>query len=379
MAIYGVRTHPLDPVVEHVFPGDLALGDTVCVPTEDGETLGEVTGIRPDGPEEETAALPAILRVADADDLARAEENLKPAREAAAFCRACIVSRRMEMKLTDVAVHLDRGKYVFYFTAPGRIDFRELVKDLVHQYRARIELRQIGVRHETQLIGAVGNCGMVCCCRRYLRRFAPVTIRMAKEQNLFLNPAKISGICGRLLCCLAYEQENYDQFHRECPRTGKRYQTRRGPLKVLRANMFRNSVTVLSEAGEEQEISLDEWRTLESRRPDSPAERGRAPEAASERPKDGADGPDGGDSALPAADGPDGPNGPGGMDDADGMGGMNGPHGPHGPHGSDGAAPAAPARRTPSHAPKAARRGGEGGGSGSSGGGGRPQKRRRRR
>ena len=129
-------------------------------------------------------------------------------------------------------VLLDRSKMIFYFTAPTRIDFRELVKDLVREYRTRIELRQIGVRHETQMLGALGNCGMVICCRRYLKNFAPVTIKMAKEQNLFLNPAKISGICGRLLCCLSYEQDNYDNFHAQAPKIGKRYTTDLGMLKV---------------------------------------------------------------------------------------------------------------------------------------------------
>ena len=172
------------------------------------------------------------------------------------------------MKLVDVEVFFDRSKLIFYFTAPARIDFRELVKDLVREYRARIELRQIGVRHETQMVGAVGNCGMVCCCRRYLRKFAPVTIRMAKEQNLFLNPAKISGICGRLLCCLSYEQENYDRFHHNCPRLGKKYQTTQGTMKVLRANMFRNSLSVLNENNEEQELTLEEWQALDPHRPE---------------------------------------------------------------------------------------------------------------
>ena len=137
-----------------------------------------------------------------------------------------------------------------------------MVKDLVAEYRARIELRQIGVRHETQMIGAMGNCGQLCCCRRHLHQFAPVTIRMAKEQNLFLNPAKISGICGRLLCCLSYEQDNYEQFHRESPRPGKKYQTDRGLLKIVRVSMFQNSVSALDEKNTEIEISLDDWPGL---------------------------------------------------------------------------------------------------------------------
>ncbi|MCL1985818.1 MAG: hypothetical protein FWG59_05160, partial [Betaproteobacteria bacterium] len=209
----------------------------------------------------------AVLRAATDADRAAAEANEELARRARRFCQESIRNRELDMKLVDVEVYFDASKIVFCFTAPARIDFRELLKDLVREYRARIELRQIGVRHETQITGAVGNCGMVCCCRRFLRKFAPVTIRMAKEQNLFLNPAKISGICGRLLCCLSYEQENYDAFHRECPRLGKKYQTSQGAMKVLRANMFRNSLSVLNEDNEEQEVSLEEWRALTPHRP----------------------------------------------------------------------------------------------------------------
>ncbi|MCL2123891.1 MAG: hypothetical protein FWH34_07335, partial [Desulfovibrionaceae bacterium] len=209
-----------------------------------------------------------VLRPATDADKAAADANEELARNARRFCRESIRSRELDMKLVDVEVSFDASKIVFFFTAPARIDFRELLKDLVREYRARIELRQIGVRHETQMVGAVGNCGMVCCCRRFLRKFAPVTIRMAKEQNLFLNPAKISGICGRLLCCLSYEQENYDAFHRECPRLGKKYQTSQGAVKVLRANMFRNSLSVLNDLNEEREVSLEEWRALLPRRPE---------------------------------------------------------------------------------------------------------------
>ena len=181
----------------------------------------------------------------------------------------CIRYRRLDMKLVDVEVFFDRSKFIFYFTAPNRIDFRDLVKDLVREYRARIELRQIGVRHETQMVGAIGNCGMVCCCRGHLRKFAPVTIKMAKEQNLFLNPSKISGICGRLLCCLSYEQENYENFSRISPRIGKRYQTDKGEMKILRTNMFRNSLVGVDENNAEVEMSLAEWLALNPRLPDN--------------------------------------------------------------------------------------------------------------
>lgn len=249
----------------------VAVGDRVIVETDQGQGIGEVVALRGDLPEdagETEADLRPILRVASGEDLEQAAENEKLGDEARAFCNECIRGRDLEMKLVDVEVFFDRSKIIFYFTAPTRIDFRELVKDLVKNYRTRIELRQIGVRHETQMIGAVGNCGMVCCCRRFLRKFAPVTIKMAKEQNLFLNPAKISGICGRLLCCLSYEQENYEEFHRRCPRLGKKYLTSRGAVKVLRANMFRGSLALLTESNEEVEVTLEEWQQMEPRRPE---------------------------------------------------------------------------------------------------------------
>ena len=205
---------------------------------------------------------PSTIRLAHEDEILKATEQEELAVQAFEFCKACIKEHGLEMKLVDVEVLLDRSKMIFYFTAPTRIDFRELVKDLVREYRTRIELRQIGVRHETQMLGALGNCGMVICCRRYLKNFAPVTIKMAKEQNLFLNPAKISGICGRLLCCLSYEQDNYDNFHAQAPKIGKRYITDLGMLKVVRTNMFKNIAVVVNEQGQEQEIDVDEWKNL---------------------------------------------------------------------------------------------------------------------
>ena len=275
MPIYGLRFRALGQTLYHTGPADLAVGDHVLIAADQGQALAQVVS----GPYDyvagvEPESLTPIERRATEEDLAEGRTNEKLAREATEFCRQCIRDRRLDMKLVDVEVFFDRSKLIFYFTAPARIDFRELVKDLVREYRARIELRQIGVRHETQMVGAVGNCGMVCCCRRYLRKFAPVTIRMAKEQNLFLNPAKISGICGRLLCCLAYEQENYDRFHRNCPRLGKKYQTTQGSMKVLRANMFRNSLSVLNENNEELELTLEEWQALEPHRPEAPQQQG---------------------------------------------------------------------------------------------------------
>ena len=208
-------------------------------------------------------AIQAILRPAAPDDLKRAESNRELSREANIFCMQRARYHNLDMKMVQAEYLLDGSKIIFYFTAPNRIDFRELVKDLVKEFRTRIELRQIGVRHETQMIGATGNCGMVCCCRRYMRHFAPVTIKMAKEQNLFLNPAKISGTCGRLLCCLAFEQEGYEEFHRRCPKMSKKYITNRGVVKVLRSSIFRNTLSLLPEEGEEFEVTLDEWQAMD--------------------------------------------------------------------------------------------------------------------
>ncbi|MEL7640262.1 MAG: regulatory iron-sulfur-containing complex subunit RicT [Solidesulfovibrio sp.] len=244
------------------------VGDDVLVQTEQGLGMGKVALVRDAPPEDnEGQEIKPIFRLPTPEDLDIKRENDILAREAHAYCRKCIESRALEMKLVDVEVLHDRGKIVFYFTAPGRIDFRELVKDLVKAYHTRIELRQIGVRHETQMLGAIGNCGQMCCCRRFMRKFAPVTIKMAKEQNLFLNPTKISGICGRLLCCLSFEQDNYEQFQKKCPRVGKKFSTSLGLVKVLRTNLFRETVTVLDETGEERELTVDEWSAVIESRP----------------------------------------------------------------------------------------------------------------
>lgn len=307
MTLYGIQFRPCGQIYSFLSP-DLPLGmkDAVIVEADQGINLGWVARITDedetpaaasleesatDGGAETTArepdaealhddlteggeagrSLKTVIRKATQEDLARLEENRGLAAQAKQICQEQIRALGLEMKLVDVEVFLDRSKYVFFFTAPNRIDFRELVKELVRRFHTRIELRQIGVRNETQMIGGMGNCGMPCCCRRYIRKFAPVTIKMAKEQNLFLNPAKISGTCGRLLCCLAYEQPNYDEFHGACPRIGKKYATARGPMKILRANFFRDSLTVLNERNEEEEITLEQWNQLKAARPEARA------------------------------------------------------------------------------------------------------------
>ncbi len=273
--VVGVKFRQYGPVYFFTANGHpVQTASKVLVETEHGPGLAQVMAKRRlrlplptlRGENGTEIFIKPISGMAGPEDIAASADNHILASSALLHCKECIRERNLDMKLVDVEVLHNRSKIIFYFTAPSRIDFRELVKDLVRTYRTRIELRQIGVRHETQMLGALGNCGMACCCRRYLRRFAPVTIKMAKEQNLFLNPTKLSGICGRLLCCLSYEQENYEEFHRNCPKTGKKYNTDKGQLKVMRANLFKQSITVASEGGEEMEFSLEEWHDLRPQR-----------------------------------------------------------------------------------------------------------------
>ncbi|MBI9079315.1 MAG: hypothetical protein JEY79_06195 [Pseudodesulfovibrio sp.] len=249
-------------------------GQHVIVKTDQGMGLGKVILIRQaplENEEEDGEGFKTIYRLANEKDMESVAENEALAKDAYTFSRKCIITHKLGMKLVDVEVFFDRSKMVFYFTAPGRIDFRELIKDLVREYRTRIELRQIGVRHETQMLGAIGNCGQMCCCRRFMRKFVPVTIKMAKEQNLFLNPTKISGICGRLLCCLSFEQKGYEEFHRMCPRMGKKYATSIGSVKVLRSNFFKKTLSLLTEDYEEREVSIDEWNEIVNKPPSAEA------------------------------------------------------------------------------------------------------------
>lgn len=238
-------------------------GDKIIVETEQGINVTQVTGILQKLPESiDPSTVQPVIRKATQQDLEIFNKNKELSKNAYAFCKSCIHEHQLPMKLIDVELLFDQSKYIFYFTAPTRIDFRNLIKDLVREYHAKIELRQIGERHETQLTGATGNCGMVCCCRRFLKDFSPVSIKMAKEQNLFLNPTKISGTCGKLLCCLSYEQKHYQLFNQNSPKVGKRYQTDQGNLKIIRTNLFRNSITVVNTSNEEVEYTLEEWNTL---------------------------------------------------------------------------------------------------------------------
>jgi len=190
----------------------LSKGDYAVVQTERGVALGVVVQ-RIDGfsPRPPKTSFNKALRPASPEDLRAHQENARREMEAAAFCAKRIAERGLPMKLVRAEYLLDRSKAIFYFTADGRIDFRELVKDLAHELRTRIEMRQIGVRDESRVVGGVGPCGKELCCATFLTDFEPITVKMAKDQKLSLNPAKLSGVCGRLMCCLIYEHESYNR------------------------------------------------------------------------------------------------------------------------------------------------------------------------
>ena len=190
------------------------------------------------------APLKKIIRIANEKDHKQHIENVKKKERAMALCQEKIDKHGLVMKLIDVEYTFDNSKVVFYFTADGRVDFRELVKDLAGVFKMRIELRQIGVRDEAKMLGGIGSCGRALCCHSWLSDFEPVSIKMAKVQNLSLNPAKISGICGRLMCCLKYENDIYMEFRKGMPDVGERVKTPDGTAKVVDTNLLERTVKV---------------------------------------------------------------------------------------------------------------------------------------
>lgn len=234
-------------------PDELVINaeDNVIVETIRGIEFGEVVlGIREVPEEQIVAPLKKVLRVASEEDKKIYWDNKNKERDALAICLQKVQQHNLDMKLIDVEYTFDNNKIIFYFTADGRVDFRELVKDLASVFKTRIELRQIGVRDEAKMIGGVGPCGRALCCSSFLGDFAPVSIKMAKEQSLSLNPAKISGICGRLMCCLKYEQEAYEYARRIVPRIGSIVDTAEGKGEVVGNNILKEQVKVMLELQE---------------------------------------------------------------------------------------------------------------------------------
>nr|MBQ8252602.1 stage 0 sporulation family protein [Lachnospiraceae bacterium] len=231
-------------------------GDHVIVETARGMEYGTVVGgIKEVTDDEVTQPLKPVLRIATPKDDKQEEANREKEKEALKICLEKVQKHNLEMKLIDAEYTFDNNKVLFYFTADGRVDFRELVKDLASVFKTRIELRQIGVRDETKIVGGIGICGRPLCCHSFLDEFAPVSIKMAKEQNLSLNPTKISGVCGRLMCCLKNEQETYEYLNRKLPHVGD-YVTTEDGLKgeVHSVNVLRQLVKVVIETGDEKEI-----------------------------------------------------------------------------------------------------------------------------
>ena len=231
-------------------------GDHVIVETARGVEYGTVVlGIKEVTDDEVPQSLKPVIRIATEKDDKQEKGNRNKEKEALKICQEKITKHKLEMKLIDAEYTFDNNKVLFYFTADGRVDFRELVKDLAAVFKTRIELRQIGVRDETKIRGGIGICGRPLCCHTFLDEFAPVSIKMAKEQNLSLNPTKISGVCGRLMCCLKNEEETYEELNRRLPNVGD-FVTADDGLKgeVHSVNVLRQLVKVLVDVGDEKEI-----------------------------------------------------------------------------------------------------------------------------
>jgi len=232
------------------------VGEAVIVETARGLEFGKVSmAAKEVGEEEIVSPLKEIVRIATENDKAQVEKNKKKEQEAFVICEEKIAAHNLDMKLVDVEYTFDANKILFYFTAEGRVDFRELVKDLASVFRTRIELRQIGIRDEAKMLGGIGICGRSLCCSTYLDGFHPVSIKMAKEQGLSLNPTKISGNCGRLMCCLKYEQNCYDEFSKIAPSVGAVVSTPQGKGIVQSTTILKGIAKVKLEGDGESQLA----------------------------------------------------------------------------------------------------------------------------
>lgn len=266
--IVGVRFKTIGKIY-YFDPENLQVKEAqnVIVETVRGVEFATIVLIKEIDDNEFTKPLKPIIRIATEKDKRQNEENRKKEKEALELCEKKIEKHGLDMKLVDVEYTFDQNKLLFYFTAEGRIDFRELVKDLATVFRTRIELRQIGVRDEAKTLGSVGICGRNICCAQFLGEFVPVSIKMAKEQGLSLNPSKISGACGRLMCCLKYEEDMYEECMKNLPRVGSIVKTPSGEGKVESLNVLKNRVYVKIGSENEQilaDFSGDEVKILKN-------------------------------------------------------------------------------------------------------------------
>ncbi len=258
MIVVGVRFKPAGKIY-YFDPDnmDIANGENVIVETVRGVEFGTVVISNREIDENEIVApLKKVMRVADEEDKARNDANKEKEKEAFSICVDKIKKHGLEMKLIDTEITFDNSKLIFYFTADGRIDFRDLVKDLAAIFRTRIELRQIGVRDEAKMLNGIGICGRTLCCATFLGDFHPVSIKMAKDQGLSLNPSKISGICGRLMCCLKYEQDAYEELLKNLPHEGDIIDTPEGEGEVLDVNVLRQIIKTAVRKPPKNDVSI---------------------------------------------------------------------------------------------------------------------------
>jgi cell fate regulator YaaT (PSP1 superfamily) len=262
MKVVGIKFRDRGRIFDYDATGyTLGEKEIVMAETDRGPELGYVART----PLERDAAsfpkpLKKVLRLGDENDMERGRRTLYQERESKKFCLAKIKEYNLPMKLIDVDAFFDGSKIIFYFVSEGRVDFRTLVKDLAGAFKTRIEMRQVGVRNEAKMIGGLGNCGREFCCCAFLKEFEPVSVKMAKEQNLALNPQKISGACGRLMCCLAYEYQTYAELKKDLPKVGKKVVTPKGTGKVIQQNVINRTLRVALDEGEEIEVAVADAR-----------------------------------------------------------------------------------------------------------------------
>jgi cell fate regulator YaaT (PSP1 superfamily) len=258
--IVGIRFKAAGKVYDFD-PGAFVLnrGDQVIVETEQGLGFGTVA-VLPAEVEDEALAKPLkkIHRLASEKDFAQLQANQEMEKRAFRYCQDCVATLGLQMCLFCVESNFDASKLTFFFTAEGRVDFRQLVKMLVKELGTKVEMRQVGIRNQAKMCGGVGRCGQEVCCARFIEKFSPVSIRMAKEQGLSLNPTKISGLCGRLMCCLTYEYETYRELRADLPKVGKNVTTAMGKGRVIRHNLSNRRFVVRLPDGQESEIGLED-------------------------------------------------------------------------------------------------------------------------